>query len=483
MVVRFADELTKLFDKTSPEELHTAPPALVLARGDFASFQVVVYCERACETEFSFPEGFEIWRENFAEIGGVRVADALLPLSAARAALFEGINAFWVRVNTKEDAQAGTGDAVFSVGSETFSLPLHVCDFSAEGGVRCETNTGVSKWDLCRKLGLSWENYTAGDEETVACVDEAYRRFYEFLLSFGFSPSTMPYPLGDERAEQYLNDERVTSFVLPWNAEEQTLKEWASLLKEHPAWAKKAMFYPVDEPMTFAHLNALKERAEHLRSVFPEAIVVTPLHRDLQVDETTDAFRFLEGITNLWCPKAALFSSYIYTDEQREKYLPIGERMRARKALGERLWWYICCEPANPYANVHMDLPLLEARVLFWQQVQEDVDGFLYWSSTYWRNTEDEFACAPHYLMGAAKIYGDGVLCYMGENGEPLPSVRLMALAAGMRDYSLLRRLQEKDGALCAEILGTVSQGVNKFLRETDVFSAARKKLYRALAE
>ncbi len=482
--VRFADELTKVFSIAAEADFLCSVPEVALGRGDASSFQIVVFCDEETEAEVRFPVFCEVWRENFAEVsGGVRVADALFPVKDGRVWMKKGVNALWVRVRTEEDTPVGVLSVPFFVFGEEFVLRVRVYDVCPSRGARCETNTGIGKGEICRKLGLQWEDYVAGDEKTVARTEEAYRRFYEFMVEFGFSPSTLPYPLTDARAEKYLNDARVTSFVLPWNAEEETIGEWARILSEHPAWARKAMFYPVDEPMIRGHLETLKARAERLRSIFPEAVIVTPLHRDLQLDEETDAFRFLEGITDLWCPKAALFSSYIYSEEQRAKYPPVGERMRARKAKGERLWWYVCCEPAHPYANVHMDLPLVEARVLFWQQVKEDVDGFLYWSSTYWQNTEDEFEFAPHYLMGVEKIpvYGDGVLCYMDEDGTPLPSVRLMALSSGMRDYSLLRLLQKKDAAHCKELLERIACRVDDFSRSPAAFSAAREELYRAL--
>ena len=85
MTIRFADELTKLFDATLASDLQALPPKLVLARGDFASFQIAVFCDSACEGEICFPEGFELWREHFAEIGdGLRVAEALFPRGVFR---------------------------------------------------------------------------------------------------------------------------------------------------------------------------------------------------------------------------------------------------------------------------------------------------------------------------------------------------------------------------------------------------------------
>lgn len=464
---------------------------LVLGRGDTECLQLIFSAPRAGRLRIALPEGAQAFVQNFAKTHtGALLPDALFPVSEEGE--FEadaGFGALWITYSTQACAQAGEKDVVFSLfcgDACVFFAEVSVCvyDVVLPRAFKSETHVSVGKWDIARKLGLSWEAYTAGDEKTVARVDEAYVRFYEFLVSYGLSPGALPYPPGDARAEQYLDDERVTSFVLPWNAPEETLKAWREHLLARPARLKKAMFYPVDEPMTTGQLHLLKERAENLRRAFPEALVVTPLHRDVQVDEERDSFAFLEGVTDLWCPKAALFSDYIYSPLQREKYPPIAARMRARKAAGDRLWWYVCCEPAHPYANVHMDLDLVEARELFWQQAREEVDGFLYWSVTYWQNTEDEFSHAPHYLMGEEKIpvYGDGVLCYMDKEGNPLPSVRLMAVRDGLRDFTCLWMLREKDPALYQALFAEFDTRVDSLVRDAEKFSRVRETLYQALA-
>ncbi|MBQ2730404.1 MAG: DUF4091 domain-containing protein [Clostridia bacterium] len=479
-----ADALTKVFFHSLPEEILCKDLRLSAAAGEKTSFQLACFAEEAVDgLRLSLPEGCELFREIYVDSKKGKLPDALLPVPrGAELSLEEGTNAFWI---TFASRKVGAGCLSLSLslgGACLFSaeIPTHIYDAPFPEAYRCGTNTGIGRADLCGALGLKWEDYAAGKEETVTAVEEAYRKTYAFLVSYGFSPSSLPYPLGDPRAESYLDDPRVTSFVLPWNAEEETLRAWRAILAEHPAWAKKAMFYPVDEPMTVAALETLAERAKALRAAFPEATVVTPLHRDLQLDEETDSFRFLEGITDLWCPKAALFSDYVYSEEQKAKFPPIGERMRARKKAGDRLWWYVCCEPAAPYANVHMDLDLIEARVLFWQQAREEVDGFLYWSSTYWRNTEDVFVSAPHYQMGVTPVYGDGVLCYF-RDGEPIPSVRLMALEEGMRDFARLCALKQKDPALAEELLQKIAGRVDDFPRDKAAFLRARERLFEAL--
>ena len=484
--VVLCDDLTKIFDHCRPEELAAPLPlTLCTAVGEEAGFQLACFCEEEnVRVTLSLPEGCVAYREVFVESETGRLPDALLRVEAEEAVeLQRGANAFWISFLPDAKGEFTLPVALFAAGERVFSQEVNACvyDLPFPGEHRCETNTGIGRGDLCGALGLSAEDYVAGKAQTVSAVEEAYRKTYEMLVSYGLSPSSLPYPFGDPRAERYLDDARVTSFVLPWNADEATLRTWSAILAEHPTWAKKAMFYPVDEPMTPGQLETLASRARTLRAAFPEATVVTPLHRDLQLDEETDSFRFLEGITDLWCPKAALFSDYIYTEEQKARFAPIGERMRARKKAGDRLWWYVCCEPATPYANVHMDLDLIEARVLFWQQAREEVDGFLYWSSTYWHNTEDPLVSAPHYLMGKIPVYGDGVLCYF-KDGEPIPSIRLLAIAEGMRDFARLCALKQKDPALAEELLQKIAGRVDDFPRDKAAFSAARRRLYEALA-
>ncbi len=56
------------------------------------------------------------------------------------------------------------------------------------------------------------------------------------------------------------------------------------------------------------------------------------------------------------------------------------------REAGHRVWWYICCGPQAPYANMFLECPAIEGRILMGAQtVRMRPDGFLYFQLTLWR--------------------------------------------------------------------------------------------------
>ncbi len=64
------------------------------------------------------------------------------------------------------------------------------------------------------------------------------------------------------------------------------------------------------------------------------------------------------------------------------------EKVRARRAAGEEVWWYICTVPRAPYLTEFIDHPGTELRLWPWQSWQYGVDGILIWATTYWHSPE-----------------------------------------------------------------------------------------------
>ncbi len=89
-------------------------------------------------------------------------------------------------------------------------------------------------------------------------------------------------------------------------------------------------------------------------------------------------------------------------------------------------------------------MPAMAHRMLFWHQKRENVDGLLYWSTTYWNpaNGCDD----PWKTMQTVKdinpnIYGDGSLLYPGKPvgvDGPVGSLRLEIIRDGIEDFDYL---------------------------------------------
>ncbi len=137
------------------------------------------------------------------------------------------------------------------------------------------------------------------------------------------------------------------------------------------------------------------------------------------------------------------------------------EKVRARRAAGESVWWYICTGPKAPYVTEFIDHPGTELRLWPWQSWQYGVDGILVWASIYWNSgaafpaprVQDPWTDPMSYVSGYD--YKPGQVGYWGngdgrflypprrsvETGQeaildkPINSLRWENLRDGMEDY------------------------------------------------
>jgi hypothetical protein len=252
----------------------------------------------------------------------------------------------------------------------------------------------------------------------------------------------------DRAAERYLDAFAFTTFnfasivsgmdVSPrWETEEEKeLKaEVIGRVCEHLAekgWLKKAYDYWIDEPPRDNYEDVLrgmlflKESDRRLRRLLTFCHDKAPLP-------------FFYGGVNLWVPVLSLFDA---------------ERARERQALGESVWWYVCCGPHHPYPNNFIDHPAINHRIRFWMIQKYGTDGSLYWSVTYWRQNPWETAMS-YSPEGGTWGNGDGRLLYPPTKelpGKPMVcgpinSIRFEMLREGLEDreyFWLLSQAIEK---------------------------------------
>jgi hypothetical protein len=161
----------------------------------------------------------------------------------------------------------------------------------------------------------------------------------------------------------------------------------------------------------------------------------------------------LEGHVDIWCGLTP-------------EWTP--EKVRARRAAGQEVWWYICCGPTAPYLTEFIDHPGAELRLWPWQSWQYGVEGILIWTTTYWTSSaafpppkiQDPWADPMSYVSGYD--FKPGHIGYWG-NGDgrflyppraaatndtprlepPVTSFRWENLRDGMQDYEYLWLLQQ----------------------------------------
>ncbi|HRR32505.1 MAG TPA: DUF6067 family protein [Kiritimatiellia bacterium] len=115
------------------------------------------------------------------------------------------------------------------------------------------------------------------------------------------------------------------------------------------------------------------------------------------------------------------------------------------RADGRQVWWYICCGPHAPYANMFIECPAIEGRLLMGAMTaKERPDGFLYYQISIW-NSRRPITSEPFTDWDARSwttYHGDGAWTCVGPDGKPLPTQRLENFRDGLEDYAYVCELE-----------------------------------------
>ena len=217
-------------------------------------------------------------------------------------------------------------------------------------------------------------------------------------------------------------------------------REFAQFLREKGVF-EKAFVYLWDEPApsVYANVNAVREL---VREAAPEFRCLVP---GVFADEIYDA-------VDIWVPHLNDWA------EHRD--------VAARaKADGKDVWWYTTSGPALPYpsfSRIDPDHDLIGARLTFWMVWQYRIDGFLYWTTDWWRGSTEKSPwfgtlrrvgnTTDCWWSKGTGVYpaGDGFLTYpvpgleSDDKTKALSTIRLEAIRDGLEEYEyflLLRQL------------------------------------------
>ena len=225
-VVWTAQATVKVFRDTPPDSERAL--ALQAARNEYECGQVIL---RAGETplrdvrvkvsSLKGPNGRAIAanRIECRLVGYVLVQhenrywpDPLPPLRPFTVAAGEN-QPVWVSVRVPKNAPAGRYDGSLTLtpeGGKALRVPLslEVWDFAVPDKPSCETAFGISHDYVLEQEGLQ-----AGTPEAEAML----RRYYWYLVEHRLSPYSIPVDVLSDEAGEYLDDPRVTSFILPYS--------------------------------------------------------------------------------------------------------------------------------------------------------------------------------------------------------------------------------------------------------------------------
>ena len=316
-------------------------------------------------------------------------------------------------------------------------------------------------------------------QHKTADEEELYKNYYDKLLNdYHICGRYLPYDILDPRAEEYMDDPRVTSFHIPYaygiTPDEQIIKYYNKLRNNH-IWFKKALFYVVDTPRYMIDYERMDKIYRRLEKLFPGHKQVVPYYTDPIDGDGARAVDLLEKYNVVWCPKTNLFK-----DDWLRYY------MQERSKKGERTWWYCCWEPALPYANLFIDMEGFYHRVLLWQQYLYGVKGFLYWNTTHWdEGSPWDVTTSVPYL--SHYCFGDGVLFYDGARigiDGPVGSIRLEILRSAIEDYYMLELAEKTFGREYVELqIKKVTTSVREYNDDHRSLSRVRIEIGEKLSE
>lgn len=340
-------------------------------------------------------------------------------------------------------------------------------------------------------------NIEKGTEEWT----ELYIKYYEMLLEHNVSPFALPYDILDPKADAYMSDPRLKNFMIPYSSDDEVIKAYYRKLSSNPEWFKKAYFYPVDEPHTNEQIQQYEQICERLSVLFPGYHMVTPFFTNVVEGNERTNLEIQSGKSDILCPETVLYNEEGF-----------GEKIAARVSQGDRSWWYVCNGPnANTgMCNLFVQLDGIKHRVLFWQQYDYDVTGLLYWSVSYYYQSEEKLGLwKENPGMGVwrsaltapwtgSNTYGDGLLIYPGvkdlklsvqfiadytfEENIPVSSLRLEAVANGVEDYEYLKMAEELLGKKYVDkMVKKITKSLDNYTYSDSTFAKVRNELGNAI--
>ena len=420
----------------------------------------------------------------------------------------------WLTFHVPRETGPGdyTGELELKTDAESIRVPLavHVHDFELPRETHLKSALGLGTHSINRYHKLTKPE----DKQTV--YDKYLKNFAEHRISpysfFDYAridtkftgegtnkQAKIDFTKFDAAAAKWIDQYKFNSFRLPLRGMgggtfqsrslgslegfKEGTPEFARLFQDYLSqveghlrergWLDKAYIYWFDEPdrkdyeFVVDGMNRIRAAAPGLRRLLTE-----------QPEPE------LLGHVEIWCG---------LTPEWTQ------EKVAARRAAGEDVWWYICCGPKAPYVTEFIDHPGTELRLWPWQSWQYGVQGILIWETLYWtsssafpKSAQDPWADPMSYVSDST--FGPGQIGYWGNGDgrflypprrdlntanepcldEPITSIRWENLRDGMEDYEyfwLLEREVKKAEALKREALKVEIAEARRLLKVPEAIS------------
>lgn len=470
VIVGFATSMEKVLPRADLPPLQTKPQIeLALARGEREALQVVVIPCRADlqqaevrVSDLTGPEGcvlsaaqVKISPVGYVETRGVPPygtshvgwwPDPILEFMTAVDVAQGDAQAFWVRVHAPRDQAAGQYQGQLQIRHAdgplfAWTLTVRIYGFAVPAASPLPLAVTFAPHDhptaASREAQAAWRNEA---DYPIQAWQKHKLRWVDFLADYYLTYDSLYTREGPdfEALERLRQQGRLGCFNLgyfdPCGASPVELERWKQRnldrLRRQYEQAKSrgllehAYIYGCDENPreTFPDVQ---RAAALLKAEFPDVVVMTTTYdhsygRDTEI-QAVDA----------WCPLTPRFDAEL-ADQAR--------------AAGRYVWWYICCGPHHPPANMFIEYPAIEGRLLMGPMTAKyRPDGFLYYQISIW-NARRPIAGGPLTDWDPrswTSYHGDGSWTCVGPDGTPLPTIRLENFRDGLDDYAYFCILEQ----------------------------------------
>lgn len=380
------------------------------------------------------------------------------------------VQSFWIDVFAPTNAPPGMRRLALAVGGcrlpftvkvEKFALPatsplpvlvtfnprarLGTIGKEAFDAINADPETPVNLWNRHRD---EWGDFLA---DHYVMMDNLYTR-------------ALPYA---DQLVRMRDQGRLGAFTLGyWNPQNVAEAEWR---KKHLADFRKALdfcktegilshawLYGADE-VTERGIPSVDRAAAILRREFPEVGVMT----------TAYDFTFGDVASNVtaFCPLTPKYAEY-------------ASEAAAAKRKGRQVWWYVCMEPHAPYANIYVECPPIEARLLMGAMTAKyRPDGFLYYEIAYW-NSNRPISGGPFTdwtPVTLPRFHGDGSWVCCGPDGMPLSTQRFENFRDGLDDFAYVKILESRGASFA--VPSSVVESLTNFTDSTSAVYAWRERM------
>lgn len=409
--------------------------------------------------------------------------DPLLPANKFSVQAGE-VQPLWFTLNISQNTQPGTYSGRIAIQADNqpaISVPVSVTVYPAVVPAQGSMKTTFALMD-----GFM--------EKIYGTISKPLRRAYtDYLLAHHLNPddiSRTSFPDLDDLS--YANKRGLNAFnILNVVPEPESKVVWTCFapVAAYTPEFRKRFFQRLDEIMPQLEKRGLIDKA-YIYGFDERGPEYIPIIRDL-FGEIKRRYPKVHTLSTCWPPKE--------TDPLSlniDWYVPLSSSYNHKLAQkvrenGGEMWWYICMGPNYPYANWLFENPLIEARLIWWQAFDYDVEGLLYWGLNIWDRPRNDkpipMNAGPRLDWSVTPtgqfdtLNGDGVLLYPGENG-PIGSLRLENICDGLEDIELLQQYRQRFSQKAVnELTKSVSVDMTHYSRNLNDLLSARVKMLKAL--